>query len=485
METVLNHSSRPRLGVLFLFTLAMFSIGCRPPAGSSEQPPSARNDGQESQSGAVESNDSQESRRVEVLEARRGLVRDTITLSTTLEAQRTIDVPAVVPGRVETVHVRPGSVVKAGDPILTIDQTDLRMVAQELELAWSDSAERAKTASIEVEEAAQSEEVRRLSFEKSERVLQRLVRLLGDSGRRPISEEEVETARFARDEARIAHLTAQLATRKARHAKTLADLAVERSQVAWDRARLDLERAEIQAKIGGAITYLELRPGEQVLSGERVATIVDPAELFCTIRVPQRRASQLQIGQKLEISAETHPGVTFAGNVEAIIPVVDPNEGTIEARVSVTDSKQQLKPGAFLSARLVLTERPLALLVPKRSRLFDGNRSYVFVVRQGNANRVEIDTGLMTTDDIEVLPSTVGLEAGDQIVIRGQSRLRDGESVLVNSPKQESTITPGNDRGANGHRRSESAADTEASESSKEQGARVEDGGSTESASRS
>jgi len=194
METVLNHSSRPRLGVLFLFTLAMFSIGCRPPAGSSEQPPSARNDGQESQSGAVESNDSQESRRVEVLEARRGLVRDTITLSTTLEAQRTIDVPAVVPGRVETVHVRPGSVVKAGDPILTIDQTDLRMVAQELELAWSDSAERAKTASIEVEEAAQSEEVRRLSFEKSERVLQRLVRLLGDSGRRPISEEEVETA---------------------------------------------------------------------------------------------------------------------------------------------------------------------------------------------------------------------------------------------------------------------------------------------------
>jgi len=463
----------------------VFSIGCQPSSDSSSTAQPAQSDSHGSQHESVESTGSQEPRRVEVFKARRGLVRDTITLSTTLEAQLTIDVPAVVPGRVEKVHVRPGSVVKAGDPILTIDRTDLRMVAQELELAWSDSVERAKTASIDVEEAAQTEEVRRLSFEKAERVLQRLLRLLGDSGRRPISEEEVETARFARDEARIAHLTAQLATRKVRHAKTLAELAVERSQVAWDRARLDLERAEIQAKIGGAITYLELRPGEQVRSGERVATIVDPSELFCTIRVPQRRVAQLRVGQRLEIEAETHPESVFSGTVEAIIPVVDPREGTIEARVAVTDPHERLRPGAFLSARLVLAERPLALLVPKRSRLFDGNRSFVFVVRQGKANRIEIDTGLLTTDDIEVLPSTDGLEAGDQVVIRGQSRLRDGEPVLVNSQAQESEIAPANDSGANEDRPSGSAADTETSKSTREQGDRVDDGRSAKSASRS
>ena len=246
------------------------------------------------------------------------------------------------------------------------------------------------------------------------------------------ADEDVERARFTWQESRIALTSAQLATRRADHARRLAKIAVDRARVARDRAQLDLERTIIRAPLTGAVTWLEVRAGEQVSAGAHVATVVDPAELFSMIRVPHRRFRDLVIGQRVEIEAETHPGEIFDGTIAAIVPVVDPIEGTIEARVAVPDRNAALRPGAFLSARVILSERQDAVLVPKRARLFEGNGSYVFVVREDRAVKVAVETGLLTEDQIEILPARGTLDqvgVGEAVVTRGQSRLRDGERV--------------------------------------------------------
>ena len=83
------------------------SPGGSPPAADETEEPSAK----------------VEPRRVEVASVRRGLVRDTLTVSTTLEALSTVDVPALVEGRVQSVMVREGDDVRAGDVLLRLDPT--------------------------------------------------------------------------------------------------------------------------------------------------------------------------------------------------------------------------------------------------------------------------------------------------------------------------------------------------------------------------
>ncbi len=373
----------------------------------------------------------QEARKVEAVPSRLGAVRDTLTLSTTLEALHTIEVPTQISGRVSEVIVREGASVRKGDPILRLDNEELVLAVRERELEHHDAVERAATVQLDWEESKQSEAVNELSFLKAEREYQRLERLLTDLGRRPVSEEAVEASRFAMDEARIRRETGLLITQRKDHLRKLAELTVDKTKIAWDRAQLDLDRAVIGAPIDGDVTFLEIRPGEQVNAGAHVVTVVDRGILYCKVRIPQRRLAELSLGQPVEIESETHPGLEILGRVEAILAVVDPIEGTVEARVEVDDPDGVLRPGAFLTARIVLSERPDALLIPKRARLFEGNRSLIFVVRDDHAVRLEVATGLLTDDEVEIRPAVGGLIAGESVVVRGQSRLRDGEAVII------------------------------------------------------
>ena len=437
-SSALGPRGRRSLGVYrSLVALACLAIlilpGCRPPdppRSSTESPSST------SEEATEETKPEEKARRVEVEAIRQGSVRDTITLSTTLEAHQTVNIPTRVSGVVDAVRVRPGDRVTAGTVLLAVEPRDLELAVEEQRLAHADAVEREKSAILDWEESKQTEQIRGLSAERAEREHQRFEGLMREAGRRAISEEDLERTRFARDEAKIALESARLATRRFSQAKQLAKIAVDRAKAAWDRAQLNLDRAEIKSPIDGSITFLEIRPGEPVSEGTHLATVVDRSELYCTVRVPQRRLADLRLGLEVEIEAETHPGRIFPGEVEALIPLVDRTEGTVEVRVRVDDANGELVPGAFLSARLILSERPDALLVSKRARLFEGNRSYLFVVRGDRAERITVQTGLLTTDAVEILPSAGpdSLAAGDAVVIRGQSRLRDGELVSVADP---------------------------------------------------
>jgi len=423
LATPLGPRRRPSRGAAALIAplaLSLAALGCSPPGAPG---PTAADAASTPAAAPV--------RKVEAVPCRIGPVRDVLSVSTTLEALQSVDVPALVPGRVAEVLVREGDFVRAGDPLLRLADDELRLAARERELEHRDAVERAATAQIDWQESQRAEEVQQLAFEKAEREFRRLELLLAEAGRRPVSEESLDAARFSMEQARIQKETGALVTRRKDLARNLAELAVEKSRASWERAQLDLARAAVSSPIDGDVTWIELRPGEPVVSGAHVATVVDRGELFCSVRIPQRRFADLSLGRPVEIEAETHPGRVFGGRVEAILAVVDPVEGTIEARVAVEDPQGELRPGAFLTARVILNERPEALLVPKRARLFEGNRSLLFVVREDKAVRLEIDTGLLTEGEVEVLPASGGLLPDDLVIVRGQSRLRDGEAVAI------------------------------------------------------
>jgi membrane fusion protein (multidrug efflux system) len=170
-----------------------------------------------------------------------------------------------------------------------------------------------------------------------------------------------------------------------------------------------------------------------------VASIVNRDELYTEIRVPQRRLPSLRVALPVEIRAETYPDLVFTGRVETIHPTVDANEGSVKVRVSVADPQALLRPGIYVSATVVLSERSDALLVPKRARVFEGNESVIFVIRDGKAVRLALSLGLQTADDLEVVArrgatGPAGLRDDDLIVVRGQTQVRDGSKVEIHEP---------------------------------------------------
>jgi len=92
-----------------------------------------------------------------------------------------------------------------------------------------------------------------------------------------------------------------------------------------------------------------------------------------------------------------------------------------------------LLPGAFANVRLVLAEVRDALLIPAEALIPDFEASYVFVAKDGKAERRRVSTGTRTDTSVQVLD---GLTAGDAVVTSGVQQLRPGAAIKVETPKQ-------------------------------------------------
>jgi membrane fusion protein (multidrug efflux system) len=86
----------------------------------------------------------------------------------------------------------------------------------------------------------------------------------------------------------------------------------------------------------------------------------------------------------------------------------------------------------FARVRLILAERDSAL-VPEEALVPSGGEQFVYRIRDGKAERVQVTPGIRRDAQVEIVK---GLAAGDLVVTAGQLRLKDGAAVRVVSPKE-------------------------------------------------
>lgn len=393
---------------------------------------------QESESSTAEAKEKPEKKQapalVEVVTPVRATIRDSLTLSGDLQAENWIDITSRVSEEVAEVAVREGDRVKKGALLIKLEDRELAFTAQEREQAHKEALERLRTSELDEIEQNQNEELRNLAFVKAEKEFKRFDQLLSTGKHRALTEEEFDAKRFAFDEARLSHESAKVAKKKAAVATRLSGIAVEQAKLAWERAKLDLARTEIRSPVDGAVAFLEVRPGEMVQSGALTCTVVNNTSLYCEVRVPQRHLSALEPGQPVKIETETFPGHGFAGRVDVIHPTIDPEQGTVKVRLAVEDPDRRLRPGIYIAAEIDLAVHQDALLVPKRARMFEGDESVIFVVRDDRAVRLAVPVGLQNAENIEVLPAANGelpLTTRDAVITRGQNHLKDGVLVEI------------------------------------------------------
>jgi len=220
----------------------------------------------------------------------------------------------------------------------------------------------------------------------------------------------------------------------AKSAVEAAEAATAASQAQTRTAEARLAKSTLVAPIGGVVALRAVNVGDRVenMGGSGpLFRIVDNRLLDLTVSVPSSRLSAVKVGQPIEFTTDSLPGRPFTGKVMFINPTIDAASRSAKVVVEVPNPDGQLKGGAFVKGRVVVSNRPGILQVPREALLnwnLEQQTAEVFIARGDKAERRIVKTGQSNGVTVEVLS---GLDEGDPVVTRGGYSLQPGDRVAV------------------------------------------------------
>ena len=300
------------------------------------------------------------------------VVRETVSnflvATTTLSAERSLDVLARASGEVVEVLVEEGDAVRGGQLLAQLDPSDARLALAEAQ-AHYDNIQREYTRTVE---------------------------LAKHGG---VTDQELENQRYQ----------------------------IELRTIALERSRQQLANTEVRSPITGIVGERSVTPGATISTNTRLFHVLDPDPLLAVIHIPDAGRQSLRAGLGVQIQAAG--GVQASGVIDRISPVVEAESGTVKVTVELdgagTDAGA-LVPGSFVTVLVPTETRPNAVVVPKRAILLERDQSIVYRVQEGVAVRTPVAVGLSAQDLVEI---TSGLSVGDVVVTIGNESLRDGAPV--------------------------------------------------------
>lgn len=271
-----------------------------------------------------------------------------------------IKATSLVDGVVETVHVLEGQSVKKGEPLATLISEDARLSLATAEqnhrtlLATRDAHLGAIDSACKKREGAQA--MAKSAETLRDEALDRLARFEGLSAR-AIPEQEIVSARLrvAREEAQLSVSAALTAEAGAEIERLNLETQVRENEIRAaaievEKAQLALSRTVIPAPTDGRVLRLLAAPGQKKMlqdndmESSTIAILYHPAKLQVRVDVPLADAAGLQIGQDVRIRCSLLPEKIFKGVVTRITGEADVQRNTLQAKVSITDPVDQLRP---------------------------------------------------------------------------------------------------------------------------------------------
>jgi membrane fusion protein (multidrug efflux system) len=196
-----------------------------------------------------------------------------------------------------------------------------------------------------------------------------------------------------------------------------------RSRLAAANARL--EDTVIRAPFSGRVGLRRVSVGTLISPGDVITTLDDTSIIKLDFSVPENLLATMREGLSVHATAPAFPGRAFVGKVASIDSRVDMNTRSVTVRALLANEDGALKSGMFLNVTLANDERS-ALVIPEEALTPEAERQYVFVVADGRASRREVRIGGRSPGNVEVL---AGLKAGEQVVVEGTQKIRDGVTV--------------------------------------------------------
>jgi len=315
-----------------------------------------------------------------VRDVSRGDLVDDVSESGKITPSFEVDIKAKVSGEVATVHVAEGQVVKKGDLLMTLVDTDY---ARNLQL----SRVSVREAQLQLEAAELDRARKRAAFES-----------------RGISEAEYDAS--------------------VRQVE-LAKVQLQRTRVQLSSSQDQEDYTRISSPIDGVVIVRSVEPGELVTagvsataSGEAALKIAQIDKLLLELDLNQVDVARVEIGQTARVLLDAYPGVEVPGVVTSLAAAghLDATRGvdvfTVKVELDPSQSPVQIKPGMTAEVRIRVGSWPGVVKIPAETVFEEEGKSYVYKVEADAKSKTEITVGHRSDREVEI---TEGLAEGDKI----------------------------------------------------------------------
>lgn len=360
----------------------------------------------------------------------KGSHRPLLRLQGFLESPRTATLTAAVNADVDAVTAREGDTVAEDDPLVRLDQRELRLALEQrrgevAELAAQRRVEEQR-AEVDRQELIWEEELLALL----EREVARLENLSRDQFASPA---DLERAQQERTRQRLSVAERRFAVETAEGRLAQLDARLRRARAARDQAELDLSRARVEAPYDARIASVAVAPGDRVAAGEPLLTLYDRDALEIRATVPRHALGALR-------RARSGPGVEAVAEVDGErVPIrlsrfggqAEAGQGGVDALFRVTGHGDDLVLGRFASLEVRLPPEPDTVVLPFEA-LYDADR--VYRIRDGRMQPVPVERlGQVRRANGErgVLVRSPDLASGDRVVGTQIPQAMDGLRVRV------------------------------------------------------
>ena len=320
---------------------------------------------------------------VEVYPVEKGAIEREVTLIGTVHPQTKSVLASEVEGLVERMYVEEGTFVEKGEKIAELGASTYQLQLKEAEAARKETEQRYLQAGTDVK---RSEDLVKKGF---------------------VPEKQLLDDRFRRD---------GLLKRLQQHEAEI------------ERLRDLLTKTRIAASFPGEVVKKHTEVGQWLHKGGPVVTLIDLARVHVNVSVPERYVFRLEVGQPASVTADALGDQIYPASIYAVI-----SEGDAEARVfpvkfEVVNRDYKLRSGMLARVTFATGKPREGLLVPKDALVNRGEETVVFLVQAGRAKETRVRVKGYHGGKAEVAGK---IAAGDQVVIRGNERLRDGQPVQV------------------------------------------------------
>jgi len=298
-----------------------------------------------------------------------------------LAAVHQVTINPEIGGRVVKIFFEPGATVKAGDPLVQLN----------------DAPERGDLASYEAQARLAEIEVQR-----SSQLAQRQF----------ASRETLDQRQSQLDQARAMIL------------KTEALIA----------------QKLIRAPFAGKLGVRQIEVGQYLTPGAPIVTLTDLSTLYVNFTLSGRQRPEIKVGLQVAVRSDAFPGRAFDAKITTIEPQISADTRTMQVQATMGNPDDALLPGMFVDAQVVLPPQPDMLVLPATAVEYTLYGDSVFVIRDDGkdangqpilkAVRTPVKTGARWADNVAILD---GLKPGERVVSAGQVKIQNGAQVKIGS----------------------------------------------------
>lgn len=312
---------------------------------------------------------------IETARARLGSIRQKVRAPGTLAARRESRIGAEVRGQIVRVYVSEGERVDAGQPLFQIDPQEYEMALRQAE-AGLDLA-RSERRQIE-SDLARARTLKRQDV---------------------IAEQEIE------------RLATSLAIAQAKE---------RQAEEAVAFARFNVERTTVRAPYDGSVAERLADEGTTALVQPQTIIVVlqETSQLEAHAAIAESQLALVQVGDRAIVHVEGLEDPIETG-VSVVSDTIDPATRTYLVKMPVPNPDYHLKAGVFADVEILPSAKSNAVLVPRESVRTEDGETRLLVVRDGRAEAVPVEVGLVAEDAVEILR---GASLGEEVVVGEAAR---------------------------------------------------------------